>query len=271
MNWKNLINKKNIILILCTIVFCISAGVLLHKYISEKKAQDKFESLSNTGKEETEATESSETEIEENVFTYLGIEDPAKNLDWEYLWEQNPDIYAWIYIPNTKIDYPVLQHETDDTYYLLHNLDGSQGRPGCIYTERLNQKDFSDYNTVLYGHNMRVGTMFADLHKFEEQSFFEEEKYFFIYTPDGVNVYEIFAAYEFSNLHILYNFDCTTSTGFESYMNMVFENYTDAGYFREGIEITAEDKIVTLSTCVRGNDNLRYLVQGVLVEYETEE
>lgn len=269
MNWKNLINKKNIILIVCVIVFFISGGVLLHKYITEKNAQDKFESLSNKNTEIEEVTDTEE--VEETIFTRFGIEDPEKNLDWEYLWGENKDIYAWLYVPGTVIDYPVLQHETDDTYYLLHNLDGSKGRPGCIYSEKLNKKDFTDYNTLLYGHNMRVGTMFADLHKFEEKSFFEEQRYFFIYTPDGIYVYEIFAAYKFNNSHILYNYDCFSEEGFSSYLNMVFEDYKEEGHFREGVEVTGSDKIITLSTCVRGNDNLRYLVQGVLIEYEAEE
>ena len=141
MNIKDLLTKRNIILVICVIVFCVSGGVLLHKYIAEKNAQDKFESLIDVNTEMTEIQE------EENIFTYLGVNDPGKVIDWEALREENEDIYAWIYIPNTNIDYPILQHPTDDMYYLEHNLDGSSGLPGCIYTEKINAKNFTDQNT----------------------------------------------------------------------------------------------------------------------------
>lgn len=265
---KKYLTIRNAVLVISIIVFCVSAGVLLQKLISEKNAQDKFESLSENS---TENTQINEKESQEDIFTQLGIENPGKILDWEYLWEQNEDIYAWIYIPDTNIDYPILQHETDNSYYLNYNLDGSKGYPGCIYTENINAKDFSDYNTLIYGHNMKNGTMFNHLHKFEDESFFNENRYVFIYMPDKILVYDIFAAYKFSNAHILYSYDCFTEQGFSSYLEMVYEEYGESGNFREGVEVSGENHIVTLSTCVGGESESRFLVQGVLVEYETEE
>lgn len=263
-NLKKYLTKRNIVLAICVIIFCISAGVLLHKYISEKNAQEKFESLSGVNTENTEVTEMEE----ENIFTYLGIEDPGKVLDWEALWEQNEDIYAWIYIPGTNVDYPILQHETDDSYYLEYNLDGTKGYPGCIYTERINAKDFTDHNTLIYGHNMKNGTMFHDLHQFADETFFEENRYIFIYTPEELLIYDVFAAYKYTDAHILYFYDCKTESGFASYLQMVWDDYGNRGNFREGVEVTGEDHIITLSTCVGGESDRRYLVQGVLVEYE---
>lgn len=264
---KEFFTIRNMVIAICVVAFLVSAGILLNKFISEKNAQDKFDNLTAVNTERSEP----ETEVvEETIFTYLGIEDPRKDLNWEHLWEQNEDIYAWLYIPGTSIDYPILQHETDNTYYLEYNMDGTKGRPGCIYTENLNTKDFSDYNTLIYGHNMRNGTMFHDLHNFEEKEFFDENRYAIIYTPEKIYVYDIFGAYKFTNAHILYGYDCFTQEGFQSYLNMVFEDYADAGHFREGVEVTSEDHIITLSTCVQGEDEKRYLVQGVLVEYDGE-
>lgn len=271
--FKKFLTARNIVLAVCVVVFCISAGVLLHKFISEQNAQNKFESLSGTAN-----TESSEVvgvvsgdEAEDTIFTYLGIEDPGKNLDWEELWKQNKDIYAWIYIPGTNVDYPILQHETDDSYYLNHNLDGTRGYPGCIYTEKMNAKDFTDYNTLIYGHNMKNGTMFNDLHKFNEYSFFKEHRYMFIYMPDQLLVYDIFGAYKFTNEHILYSYDCFSEEGFTEYMEMVYERYRYKGNFRDDVEVTGKDHIITLSTCIGNDSYSRFLVQGVLVEYEAEE
>ena len=88
-----------IVLIICAVVFVVAVGAMITKWYTEKKAQEKFEALSET------STEIS-TEIED-VFSELGIENPGKVLDWEKLWEENEDIYAWIYIPDTNIDYPI--------------------------------------------------------------------------------------------------------------------------------------------------------------------
>lgn len=259
---KEILSEKNRVYIICLAVFCISGGILLHKYISEKDAQDKFESLAVVSTEETTEIQ----EEEETVFTYLGVENPGKVIDWEALWEENEDIYAWIYIPNTNIDYPILQHPTDDMYYLEHNLDGSSGLPGCIYTEKINEKNFTDHNTLIYGHNMRNGTMFKDVHKFAESDFFEENRYVFIYTPEELLIYDIYAAYRFTDAHILYSYDCVTEDGFSSYLEMVQENYGASGNFRD-VEVTGEDHVITLSTCVSGQDDKRQLLQAVLVEY----
>ncbi|MBR2046201.1 MAG: class B sortase [Agathobacter sp.] len=268
--FKKYLTPKNILLLTCVIVFCVSAGLLLQKYVQEKGAQKYYESLSGTSTQ-NEPVNGTEDVLSKDIFMYLGIENPNKVLDWEYLWEQNEDIYAWIYIPDTNIDYPILQHETDDTYYLEYNLDGTKGYPGCIYTEKINAKDFSDHNTLIYGHNMKNGTMFHDLHNFADETFFAEHRYIFIYMPEKVLVYDIYGAYKFTNAHILYNYDCNSEEGFASYLELIESNYGTQGNFRDGVEVTGSDHIITLSTCVGGEDDKRYLVQGVLVEYEIEE
>ena len=119
---------------------------------------------------ETEPEETDPLEILEN----MGIPVPEKEVDFADLQANtNEDIYAWICIPDTAIDYPILQHPTDNTYYLNYNLDGSRGYPGCIYTEDYNARDFSDPVTVLYGHNMKNGTMFAGLHKYGDSEYMD--------------------------------------------------------------------------------------------------
>ena len=202
---------------------------------------------------------------------YFGIEIPDKNIDFSALQEEiNPDIYAWIYIPNTLIDYPVLQHLNDNAYYLNYNIDGTKGYPGCIYTENYNAKDFTDRNTVIYGHNMKNGTMFGALHQYEDNDFFTENPYVYIYTTDEVYVYRVFAAYEFSDIHLLGGYDMVTEVGFGKYLEEVMKNESKNGNFDRDIEVTAKDKIITLSTCVSKKPKNRYLVQGVLLRIEEE-
>ena len=90
------------------------------------------------------------------------------NIDWNKLKERNTDVYSWVYVPGTKIDYVVVQpsKSKSDLYYIDKDLDKNYKFAGTIFSERMNKKDYSDPVTVLYGHNMINGSMFATLHKF---------------------------------------------------------------------------------------------------------
>ncbi len=210
--------------------------------------------------------ETTEQEVVD-ILELLGIEIPEKNLDFNQLHLENPDIYAWIYVPGTLVDYPVLQHPTENSFYLEHNIDGSAGYPGCIYTELYNKKDFSDRNTLVYGHNMGDGTMFATLHYYENSQNFAENQYIFIYTEQKVFVYHIFAAYAFPGVHLMKHYDYTDDKVYEDYLNDIFSG-DYYGFIRDGVEVTTDNKIITLSTCIAGQPDMRYLVQGVLLNDE---
>ena len=200
----------------------------------------------------------------------LGISIPEKQIDWDALQQENEDIYAWIYIPGTVIDYPIVQHPTDNEYYVNHNLDGSKGRPATIMTQNYNTKTFLDLNTLVYGHNMRNGTMFRGLHEFEDEEFFDTYRYVYIYLPDTVYVYEIFAEYTFGNELITVCYDFTSTEGFQKYLDVVFSYQDKNGQFREGMNITTVNHLLTLSTCTTPTDyDYRYLVQCVLLNDPT--
>lgn len=256
----------------CTICLIVVLGIMLKDYIREQKNQEYYEKLAEeNAKEVPHEAEIIEREDQESEFlTLLGITIPEKNINWEELYQENEDIYAWIYIPGTMIDYPIVQHPTDNEYYVNHNLDGSKGRPAAIMTHTYNKKDFTDKNTVVYGHNMRNGSMFQNLHNFIDKEFFSENKYVYIYLPDQVYVYEVFAAYTFTNELIPVAYDFSSEKGFEAYLDTVFSYKGKNGLFRDGINITAENHLLTLSTCTTPTDyNYRYLVQGVLVNDPT--
>lgn len=200
-------------------------------------------------------------------------EEGNEKLDFAKLQEINPDIYAWIYIPGTKVNYPVLQSskEEEEDYYLDHNLDGSDGRPGCIYTQKRNSKDFSDPNTVIYGHNMKDGSMFRDLHEYKDEEFFKENPYIYIYTSDRNYTYQIFAAYRYDNRYILEEYDdFKNSQAFENYLTEILSQENSICNIDKNVAVTSEDRIVTLSTCI-GNSDYRYLVQGKLIKSEEAE
>ena len=260
--------------VICTAVACSGKE-------TQSRADDEYEKLAeqtNSAAAVQEPVETpsvtaepTEAPLEEKdplaILEEMGVPIPEKEVDFADLQENtNGDIYAWIHIPDTKIDYPVLQHPTDNSYYLNHNLDGSRGYPGCIYTEDYNKKDFTDPNTVLYGHNMKNGTMFAGLHKYGDSEYLEEHPYIYIYTEEGLLAYEIFAAYQSGDEHILYAHD-----GFEDrkvygkYLEEILSMRSMGSVLKEGAEVTEDSRIITLSTCISGKPDNRFLVQGVLL------
>ena len=194
---------------------------------------------------------------------------PQNPINFQELHKLNPDLYAWIRIPGTSIDNPVAQSSNgDDNYYLHHNYLGNYEFAGTIYSQRHNTKYFLDIVTVLYGHNMLNGTMFADLHKFSNQNFFDNNQIIYIYTDGHILTYKIFAAYEYDDRHILNSFEFHDDDVYQQYLNDCLNPRFPNSIIREGTTLTTEDKIITLSTCTNYNSNRRYLVQGVLVKDE---
>ena len=255
-----------ILLALSLLVVLVCGMILGRYYLKQWKSQKVYETLKEDYvKKEPEIAEESDTD-EKDETDGSGIRDDLLVVDFESLWELNPDVYAWLEIPGTIISYPVLQHAVDDGYYLNHTIDYKEGRPGAIYSERCNETDFSEFIHILYGHNMRNGSMFADLHKYEDQDFLNENSEIYIYTPDKIFVYRIFAAVVTGDRHIMYLYDFSSEAGKQKYLDDLYKKTDSRNRYLEGVEVTTEDKILTLSTCVYGEKDRRYLVNGVLEE-----
>lgn len=188
-------------------------------------------------------------------------------IDFEGIWEINPEIYAWIRIPDTNIDYPVLQHEGDDqSYYLTRDIYGANQQAGSIYTEYYNRKDFTDPNTILYGHNMKNGSMFHNVRYFAEKEYFDEHRELYIYLPEKILKYEIIACYEYDDRHLLASFDFSDEEVYAEYLEEIMNPRSMYAMIRESVELTTEDRLVTLSTCVANKPNNRRLLQAVLAD-----
>lgn len=245
------------------VIITIIGGVMMYRRAMAQKSYDDLSADVNATDEKPDLLD--------------GVEIPAKDLNWDELRATNDDIYAWIYVSGVNtdkyspIDYPVLQHPTDDSFYLNYNLDKkTKGFPGCLYTEgTYNGKDFEDVNTVIYGHNLATKEMFTGLHTFEDPEYFNANDYYiYIYTPDKIKVYKVFGAFETNNAHQLAETDWTNEYAVEQYIKNEFENnyYGRVVNMKEDLRPTAEDKIITLSTCTPDRDaTRRFLVQGVLL------
>ena len=219
----------------------------------------------NSDKYKTSSGEKNIT-VSDNNDDVPRVENP---INFNELEKENEDIHGWITVPNTNIDYPIVQsYSEDDLFYIDHDINKEKAKAGAIFTQKLNQRDFTDPNTLIYGHNMANGTMFRHLHKFKKKSFFEENRYFYIYTRGHILTYEIFAAYEYDDRHILNSFNFYDKEVYAEYLESVQKNNSIYKNLRD-IEVTTDDRIVTLSTCLtRSQPNKRYLVQGVLIKDE---
>ena len=153
------------ILVLAGVVI---GGIGLKNYLAEKHAGKLYEDLKV------------DMDIEPIIkLPTAGVEQTENPIDFDSLTAQYPDIYAWIRIPGTRVDYPIVQRGRDNGYYLNHTIDGKKKTEGSIYTEDYNSKDFGDANTVIYGHNMKNGSMFKTLHKYKDKQFLGMRKRYF--------------------------------------------------------------------------------------------
>lgn len=229
---------------LSVLIFVAAVAFFAKDYIEKSKVEDLGDTYS--------ATSSKQEQVKVDV-----------PVDFKKLKKVNSDIYAWINIPNTPVDYPVLQNEKNE-YYLNRNVDEKYSVYGSIFTEDYNNKDFSDFNTLIYGHNMKNGTMFGSLKKFRDTKFFEENRYINVYMENRILKYEIFAACTWDNKHILASRDFSLAENRTVYLEEIMAVRDMNSRIKEDITVTERDKIITLSTCMN-NKNKRFIVSGVLI------
>ena len=190
---------------------------------------------------------------------------PPRRVNQEILDAQkqiNSDIVGWLTIPNTNIDYLFVQ-ASDDNFYLRRDLNKRQASAGSIFMDSRNSSDFSDFNTILYGHNMKNGSMFHNLRKFADKDFFDGNRTGTIFLADRVFSLQIFA------------YLVTGADNAEIYQTVIITNPEKEDFFDyirdharqyRDIGLTAQDRIVTLSTCAYEYDDARMVLLAQLVE-----
>ena len=188
--------------------------------------------------------------------------------DFDVLKAQNEDIFAWVYVPDTNIDYPVCQSsEGDDSYYITHNYLKQEDPKGAIYTECANLKDMCDFNEVLHGSSPEDGTQFADLQKFLDRKFFEEHEYIHIYMEGNALLYIVFAAFSREDNRLLAEYDFTYASGCQAFLDEIYSGRSMNRNIRTGWEdmVEPENFIITLSTKNRDDPGKQTVVVGCLV------
>lgn len=230
------------------------------------------------GKENAEA-ENPETETAdaggENA---LSIEQPAAGIanetavdaevDFEALCTENSDIFAWIYIPGTDIDAPVLQSEEADDYYESHDAYGKENEEGALYTELANLKNMCDFNTVIHGKASADGQsgLFHDLYRFADPDFFAEHENVYLYIDGNLLTYKIFAAYERENTSLIRTYDFTYMAGCQQFLDDLYGTRSMGMNLREGWEdVGPYHFLITLTAVKDGNPDKQFVAVAALV------
>lgn len=270
-------NKKRILTVVIVILAVAVLGIvgfILFKNFNNQASNEKYKTAASSyvkstagsngsgdsgnnsgGSSGKDSTQPSTVKPKENPIEFSGLND------------RNTDIYAWITVPGTLVDYPVLQSPTNDNFYLDHDLDGNYAFAGSIYSQKCNMRTFQDRVTVLYGHNMLDGSMFATLHRYEDPEFFNSNSSFSIYTDDKQLDYSVVSAFEYDDRHIMNSFNFSDDEAYEAFIDDVVNPRSVSKNVRKDVKVTTDDKLVVLSTCLDYGEG-RYLVVGKL-EKET--
>ena len=262
-------NKKNIVIveiILSIVMTTLIIGVVIYevRLLTKKELYKNLQSMKTDN-----MTIIINTDDDKNKPGEISIDDPAP--DFIEMKKLNPDIFAYICINGTKVEYPIVNRRGDNNFYLNHNIDGSYGLPGCVYTEDINGNSLNSPITIIYGHNMRDKSMFGALHSYMDADYFSKNNIITIYEQDNNNSvkyeYEIIAAGSIGDEYIPTSYDINDVNSIKAIAKKMstYKNYIENASAIENIG--NKDKAVILSTCNSGNNRVRYLVVGLL-KYE---
>ena len=281
---------RKLLYIAMVVLFLFSTGKVIVQWLSEDEGNDSYAKAEAIAQATTPATEITAPSVETEAPTEvaeppveevpeettaptepeiiwipapLEEEDPEidnlASIDLNALREVNPDVIGWIRIPNSKINYPLMQGE-DNTFYLEHTWEGNKNPYGSIFLESRNSPDMTDFNTIIYGHNMLNGSMFGGLSSFGYQWFFNWNKYVYILTDAGVHRYEIFSSYAAEVDSATYGLSFYQWETRENFISMALEN----SQIKSDVVPEPTDRIITLSTCTGVGYESRRVVHAVL-------
>ena len=183
-----------------------------------------------------------------------------ERIDFASLKKINEEAVGWIEIPGTEISYPVV-HTTDNVYYLTHTFRRQENKSGAIFVEASNAGDFSDLHTIVYGHNMKNGTMFADLNKYKDKEFYESHKEVQFDTLTEEGTYKVVYAFVTEvNKKDSFKYYEKINWNSKDEFNEYVSNLEQRKLYDTGEKIKKKDKLLTLSTCEKASDNSRMVV-----------
>ncbi len=225
---------RKIILIICVVVLIFSSYMIVDYFYSGVKTQNMYRDISRSYHEDKD------------------------NIEFKKI---NDNIIGWIQIPKTGIDFPVVQGEDND-YYLNHDIKGEQDKHGAIFMDYRVRPD-QDKNIIIYGHNMKDGTMFEPLNQFKKQEFWEDHRYIHLDIGGEEYRYQVFSAYVTSGEDTDYLQICFASP--QDFVDF-FDTMKKRSLFPSQLDFTGNENIITLSTCSYEYKDARLVVHGIRVD-----
>lgn len=265
---KKKTSASDIILMLIFIIalaVAIFAGYKLYSIFAEYKAGvDEYSQIADTVVKERDADTEKVKQLKDAKGKIVKHWNSPLEIDFNELKSINKDVAGWLYMEALPdISYPIVQGK-DNEYYLHHTYKKEEVFAGSIFVDCKNSKDFSDQNTIVYGHNMKNESMFGTLKQYKLQETVDKSPYFWIITPDDAYKYKIFSIYTANVDGDTYTLIKGPGTETVDYGNaMKAKSNIDMGDY----EFKQTDKMVTLSTCT-GDSSTRFVVQGVRVDPE---
>ena len=260
---------RSILIVLCLGVFCYAGWQLLSTLLEYKKAGDFYaetagEYVAESAAEDAQADASiRKVQPEDRPAEYVredGQETAPISVDFDALLAANSDVVGWIYCEDTVINYPLVQTANNEDY--LHRmLNGEYSTSGTLFLDYQCGRDFSSDNSIIYGHNMKNGAMFHSLLGYRDPSCYGEHPVLYLLTPTGNYALKLFAGFVTPSDSWAYVIQFGDAAEKEAYL----QKAVDASDFRALVTPTAEDRIVTLSTCCYDYADARYVVLGILV------
>lgn len=243
------------------VVFLVAAGMLIHIFMEYKKGTDIYENISSSvltpvDKPTGDGTDTSSDEEENLPFVY----------DHQALLNINSEGQGYLYIPSIDLRLPVVQG-TDNEYYLNHTFNKVYNAAGALFIDSRVDKGLGGSNVIIYGHNMKNGSMFAKLAYYKNESFYRQQgnDVFYIYTGDEIREYRIFDAFENDPEGYVYTCNFGTASQLQEYASTV-KSYS---LYDTGVDVSSATQVVTFSTCT-GDGARRIIVQGIYVGSRTD-
>ena len=267
------------LMIVFAAIFLISAGVLVKRAIDDQKQTKQNKYLASLVVQQQQQVQRPPVSVDGPSHTYeeplsAFVEmrhpitgEPIKVLrEYAPIYQLNSDMVGWINLPDTKLNYPVVQTPNDPNYYLKRDFYKNSSRYGTVYAHAWANTETPSDNVTLYGHNMRDGSMFAALHKYNSKEFYDANPYIYFDTLYEHRTYQVLAVFEidYKKIDFLYhNFVDGNAISFKDYVN----NCRELSLYDTGVNATYGDKLLTLSTCDQdtSTDDLRFVVVAKLV------
>lgn len=252
------------IVLAVSVILALISGVNVFRLSREyQKGINEYASLEQYVTIEKEPVVSQQSEAETGEEEKKSQIPVSIDVQYEELKKINEGFAGWLYYEPLELSYPIVRGDDND-YYTHYTFENVQNSSGAIFMDFLNKKDYSHYNTIIYGHNMRNGTMFGSLKKLlNDESMIEEDPYFYIFTEDKAYMYEIFAVYittADSKTYDLINNEEEQA----AYLEYIQKTAT----YLSDREVASDERITTLSTCHGLHSNNRTVVHGVLIAEE---